>query len=133
MISDVSSSRIQNSNAKAIGTPLETMGNTYDLTPMSILSEGSLQQHLIQLSRRSNDNNSASKYSILSGGNLSEGYTPNADRFNPVASHASPALFNLHATGGTQTSLSSGSIDSQEIVHDSLDNDDDDDEESYRL
>ena len=133
VISDVSSSRIQNSNAKAIGTPLETMGNTYDLTPMSILSEGSLQQHLIQLSRRSNDNNSASKYSILSGGNLSEGYTPNADRFNPVASHASPALFNLHATGGTQTSLSSGSIDSQDIVHDSLDDDDDDDEESYRL
>ncbi len=127
VVSDVSSSRIQSS--KAVGTPLETMGNTYDLTPMSILSEGSLQQHLIQLSRRSNDNNSASKYSILSGGNLSEGYTPNADRYNP--SHASPALFNFHTTGGTQTSLSSGSIDSQEIVHDSLDHDDD--EESYRL
>jgi hypothetical protein len=126
VVSDISSSRLQNSTGKVSNTPVQVMGSTYDLTPMSLLSEGSLQQHLIQLSRRSNENNSASKYSILSGGNLSEGYTPTADRFNPIDRSISPAVFN----GGTQTSLSSGSIDSQEIIHDSLD---DEDTESYRL
>jgi len=131
VVSDKSSSRMQNSDFKANDTPLGTMGTTYDLTPMSILSEGSLQQHLMQLSRRSNENNSASKYSILSGGNLSEGYTPNADRFLPAGSDSSPAIVNDRITGGTQTSLSSGSIDSQDIVHDSLESEGE--TESYRL